>query len=601
MGKPPSSLRQILYLGLLSSFGMSPLGAQSGTVSVPQELVQYADVVIKNGKVVTVDENFAIVQAVVIRDGKIIAVGSNAQADRYAGPDTRIVDVQGRTVLPGLVDTHSHPHENGLDHYASQAVPELRRQVVEGSNFEDFLVGIRDIAEKVNSDEWVLVNLQPAELANSFWLKHTYRDLDKVAKDKLILVDQGVRGLTTSAGLEAFKERYGFESELMKLRALLDENGQMAGRFRAEVVRVFKADVVLENRMGVLQDTYYRELQDLAKYGVTTWASTLQPIQAFQVFSELDRQGRMAVRLAYVHAAGFTSFPHAAGFYERLGPIQGHGTDFLWNIGAGPGNIDGAYPNVCMSLDAPASIKEREQCFAGPGEFKSEAMAAIVRTGGRIANNHVSGDLALDHMMDIIEEASREAGFTAEQVRAKRHATDHCDYNPRPDQIERAIGLGLYFSCKNNTIYRGGAVRFLADYGEQYEHMLSPVNSILKAGGKAVIELDHHLTDELNPFYDLQIWITREYQGRVIGPDERVDRKTAIQMLTRWASEYVLREDVLGSLEQGKWADLIVLDKDYLTIPEDQIKDIDVLLTLVAGKPVYVSSSFQAQVAPLGN
>ena len=105
----------------------------------------------------------------------------------------------------------------------------------------------------------------------------------------------------------------------------------------------------------------------------------------------------------------------------------------------------------------------------------------------------------------------------------------------------------------------------------------------------------------LNPFYDLQIWITREYQGRVVGPAERVDRKTAIQMLTRWASEYVLREDVLGSLEQGKWADLIVLDKDYLTIPEDQIKDIDVLLTLVAGKPVYVSSSFQAQVAPLGN
>ena len=105
----------------------------------------------------------------------------------------------------------------------------------------------------------------------------------------------------------------------------------------------------------------------------------------------------------------------------------------------------------------------------------------------------------------------------------------------------------------------------------------------------------------MNPFYDLQIWITREYQGRVIGPDERVDRKTAIQMLTRWASEYVLREDVLGSLEQGKWADLIVLDKDYLTIPEDQIKDIDVLLTLVAGKPVCVSSSFQAQVAPLGN
>jgi len=129
-----------------------------------------------------------------------------------------------------------------------------------------------------------------------------------------------------------------------------------------------------------------------------------------------------------------------------------------------------------------------------------------------------------------------------------------------------------------------------------------PVKSILEAGGKVVMEIDHHLTDEQNAFLDIQTFITREDdEGQVIGPDERVDRVTALKMITRWAAEYVIREDVLGSLEVGKWADLIVLDRDYMTIPENQIKDIKVLLTLVGGKPVYVGPEFSTRVSPMLN
>ncbi|MBI4456366.1 MAG: amidohydrolase family protein [Acidobacteria bacterium] len=124
---------------------------------------------------------------------------------------------------------------------------------------------------------------------------------------------------------------------------------------------------------------------------------------------------------------------------------------------------------------------------------------------------------------------------------------------------------------------------------------MSPVNSILKTGGKAVIELDHHLTDERNVFFDLQTWVTRKGpEGKVIGPNERVDRVTALKMIMRWAAEYVLRENVLGSLEVGKWADMIVVDKEYLTVPEEQIKDIKVLLTLVGGKAAYSAPEMAA-------
>jgi hypothetical protein len=283
-----------------------------------------------------------------------------------------------------------------------------------------------------------------------------------------------------------------------------------------------------------------------------------------------------------------------------LGPIQGHGTDHLWAIGATPANTDGAYPNICASPDAPAEIKAREQCFAVPGGTNRAGFEAIVRSGNRLTGTHVSGELGLDQMMDAIEAGSREAGLTPEQIRAKRHSTDHCDYNPRPDQIERGVRLGIYFSCKSNGIWRGNVKGFLSDYGEQYLDWIVPVKSILEAGGKAVMEIDHHLTDEESPFLDIQTFITREDdQGQVLGPDERIDRVTALKMITRWAAEYVLREDVLGSLEVDKWADLIVVDKDYLTIPENQIKEIKVLLTLVGGKPVYVGPEFLGQVSPM--
>ena len=198
--------------------------------------------------------------------------------------------------------------------------------------------------------------------------------------------------MLTSKGLEVVKERYGYESDLMKLPGLADENGQITGRFRAAVVRSLQQDLIMYGKEEILKDAYYQEMLELAKFGLTTWSSTLQPIVAFKLFAELDRQKRLPVRLGYSHSTGFTNFPHSAGFYERLGPIQGHGTDFLWAIGATPANTDGAYPNICASPDAPQEIKEREQCFAAPGETNRAGFEAIVRSGNRITGTHVSGE-----------------------------------------------------------------------------------------------------------------------------------------------------------------------------------------------------------------
>jgi predicted amidohydrolase YtcJ len=568
----------LLFLGFFT--GGAP--AQS----VPLELVNYPETILHNGKIVTMNDRATMAQALAVRQGKLLAVGTNTEILRLAGPKTVRIDLKVRTVLPGFIDTHSHPHEYSLDSYASDSVPALRMKTVSGNSFQELLNGVESLAAKSKPDEWLMVRLEPADLANDFWLKHSYRDLDNIAGGKLVFINQGTRGLMTSRGLELLKKKYGFESELLRLPGLLDKEGQITGRFRAEVIRVIQTDLMMEGKKALLKESYFKMFNDLAKFGITTWSSSIQPLQAFEALSELDREGKMPVRLGYTHGQGFTSFPNAAGFYERLGAIHGHGTDFLWAIGASPGNIDGSYPNVCTSIDARESIKAREQCFAGPQEFKREGIEAIVRSGNRITGLHIAGDRALDHLMDAIEDASKKAGLNADQIRQKRHSTDHCTINPRPDQIQRLKKLGMIVSCAPKYIEEA-APRILRDYGEEYLKWNVPIKSMIDAGVKPVIELDSRLKPEKNAFYYTQILVTREAAGRIWNLQEKIDRVTALKMFTRWAAEYVLRENVLGSIEPGKWADLMILDRDYMTIPENEINKTQVLLTMVGGRIAY--------------
>jgi predicted amidohydrolase YtcJ len=134
-------------LGMAAFFFTLLLGATT-LVARAQGLVIYADTVLYNGKIVTVDGDFHIHQAIAIKDDKIMGVGTSELIRSYAGPTSKVIDLQGKTVLPGFVDTHSHPHEAGLNHYAAQSVPELRSKLVKGRNFEDFLSGIKEIADK---------------------------------------------------------------------------------------------------------------------------------------------------------------------------------------------------------------------------------------------------------------------------------------------------------------------------------------------------------------------------------------------------------------------------------------------------------------------
>ena len=188
-------------------------------------------------------------------------------------------------------------------------------------------------------------------------------------------------------------------------------------------------------------------------------------------------------------------------------------------------------------------------------------------------------------------QGSARAGYSLDQIKAKGHAIDHCTMNPRPDQIPRLQKLNITMSCSPKYIEE--SPRVLRDYGEKYLSWVAPVKSLLDANVKTVLELDDNEIFKVGTvFHYIDVLVNREVEGKVYNGRERIDRVRALKMSTNWAAEYVRRQDLLGSLERGKLADLLILDHDYFSVPEREIRKIKPLLTMVGGKIVHQASNF---------
>ncbi len=570
-------MKRFKSIFLLSALFTATAAAQKP----PPEVLHYADTVFYNGKVVTADEKFSIAQAVAVRDGKILKVGETEAVLPLAGPKTRKIDLQGKTVIPGIIDTHTHLHEYGLEHWGPEMNPKLSEVLLVGRTKEDLLEQMKQHAAKRKPGEWLRFRLKPRSVADEFVDTLSRRDLDRATPHNPALAHAtDTRAIGNTPAIEALLRKY--DAKVLNLP--VDAKGEITGKLGGGISLIFYEEIIPKPKPEELAPIYLKELEEWAAGGVTTWSSSLGS-EAISAFHYMDQRGMLPIRLAYTNEALFRDNLYAESAVNRFGNLIGYGTDYFWLIGISSGSTDASYPGVCTTLEAKAEVKAREDCRLTLDNVRGRAAYAAVKAGLRIAGTHSAGDKATDVLLDIIEKASAEAGMTVEQIRAKRHVIDHCTLNPRPEQIERAKKLGIIWSCAPKYLMR--AHRVMRDYGEAPAHnWVVPVKSILDAGGRAVFEQDHH--EGAQPFDNLAVLVTRkDKEGRVWGAKQAVDRKTALLMATRWAAEYVLREDRLGSLEPGKWADLVVLDKDYFTVAEDEIASVKSVLTMVGGKIVY--------------
>jgi predicted amidohydrolase YtcJ len=326
----------------------------------------------------------------------------------------------------------------------------------------------------------------------------------------------------------------------------------------------------------------------------------------------------MPIRIAYVHQIGWWN-PMPDRDLSNVGGLQNHGTDMLWLTGITPSPPDDAVDSeggVCsaapklrqivtdvvakeMDFGDERTVVTKDLYTDGPGLCRwrlpgggvsEEAILAANRLGYRIAGTHTFGDLAIKDQLDVYEKADKDR-----PVKGRRFAIDHT-MMVSPDVIQQAAKLGIIWSIqpKMGEGTRGDLTAMT--YGEPIANRwIHPVRSIMNAGMMVTYGADGH-GDKARPLWGMEFLVTRQnHRGVVWGAREAVDRATALLMLTRWGAYYVEREELLGTIEPGKRADLVLLDKNPLDskeVADDKISEVKVLMTLVNGEFRFTAADF---------
>jgi predicted amidohydrolase YtcJ len=597
-------------------------------------MLGHPQTIVYNAKIITVDDGGftselgTIGQAMAIRDKKVLAVGSNSDIRALAGPDTTLIDLKGRTVVPGMIMTHNHPIDWApvvpqiVNSVASPDIATVR--AIFGQPLEQFAKFPEVLEEAVRvakPGSWIQIlfvwdiNVKSDD-PDIWWVgKHiTKEQLDRLAPNNPLIVRsreailrQGREEMLNQRAVEVLREVATGPNAVMPDReagiARALDAAEIDGIPAGSVRRWMWPEVILKDRLDLWEKMLQLDNQWWTAKGQTTWASFLYHYpNNIKAYRNLDRRGEMDSRVAW----GWGAIPAEAEKRDFQDPFlvadlatrEGTGTDSLWYIGTGLGNVDGG--GSCTTAQPRATVTPediRAVQLPPPGScsgpFQPDTPAwEFVKQGGRYMAGHQWGDVSIDLITSMIMNASKAGGLTMEEIRSKHHVADHMFGWPRPDQIPILKELGMYVGGSDMYVYDKSRV-WMENYGESTLDYIVPRASLVAAGIYQGTEVDKpiELTDT-NLFLQLYWVITRKAEdGKVYSPKEKISREIALKVATTWASHYVLKEDVMGSLERGKFADYLVLDRDYLTIPEEEIPDVRVLMAVVGNKVTHLVPS----------
>lgn len=581
------------------------LVGMSTAVAASLEQLSYPELIVYNGKIVTVDNRDfttnlgTISQAMAIRGGKILAMGATADVRSLAGPQTRSIDLKGRTVLPGIIITHEHP-----DDWAPISPQAWGKVITDDIIVSRYLTGtpqeqfarlqptLVELVKKAKPGQWIRIYMYRGkmkeysrQLVADLPRLATKSMLDGLAPNNPVQIKGAQNTVLNGKALDILLK------ESPTLPFIYNDKEKVSVKERGvggpDLYRHVEAALLFKNNSPLLAKVYKAELDFWASLGMTAYGSAVYDSAALRALHYLDERGEMPVR----HGWSYTGPDFSPEALDYFGSMVGGGTDYLW--------LNGAWPTAggtCTTINARPEVKKRENCSFGPGSKGATDMYNIIHSGLRVTGMHTWGDKDIDNFMDIIEKASKDAGMTLDEIRAKRHVFDHAAVAPRPSQYERIKRLGMMVSASSTFNY-WYTPELVANYGEEYANWCVPRKSLSEFGIMNSFETDSPLSQDGTTLFEVAWYdmTRRASDGKVHGPAEKIDRQRELKVMTTWGAYNLYKEKLIGSLETGKFGDFIVLDRDYLTIPEDDMPKIKVLATVVGGKFVWSAPEFASQ------
>ena len=530
---------------------------------------QNTDTVLTNGKIVTL-EAAGIVEALAVTDGRIVATGRSDEIMRLAGPATRRIDLGGRTVIPGLIDSHMHAIRAAL-FYATEV------NWIGTRSLPEAMERIREKAKAAKPGEWIIVagGWTPAQFAEK--RRPTQAELAAAAPDNPVYIQLFYSNvLLTPAGFAALSitrdedvpPRGKLERDADgKLNGwIAGDNPTVSGLFDKLPLPTFAQSVT-----GTKQ--FFRELNRLGLTGVSDPGGFNLTAESYRPLFRVWRDRELTVRVIY------SLFAQRRG--KELEDIQamtqmlpmGFGDDWLRFNGIGENVTWGLYNN-----DTPTEA-QKQQYYE---------LAKWAASRGMTLTQHWNNNKSVHHLLDVIERVAKEVPIV--QLRwSVVHLND-----ATPESLARMKALGLGWLMQNAMYFQGEA--FLRERGNEAMRLTPPIKTALNMGLTVGGGTDAHRVMSYNPFVSLQ-WML---DGKTVGGtatrdlDETPSREEALRLYTLGSTWFTHDESRRGSLGAGKLADLAVLAQDYMTMPVGEIGSLTSLLTMVGGRIVYAAGAYAA-------
>jgi predicted amidohydrolase YtcJ len=552
-----------------------------------------ADLVLHHGKIVTVDEEFSIAEALAVKGDRIAAVGTNAEVLKLAGPKTEKTDLKGKTVLPGLADSHVHP--------TGASVYEFDHPIPEMDTIADVLNYISSRAAALEKGKWIVVRqVFITRLRDQRY--PTRKELDQVAPDHPVLFATGPDAAVNSLALalSGIDKDYKITDGGTGYIERDPQTGEPTGILRS-CTRIVKAGS--SSKSPTADEQRERLKQLLADYnaiGITSIADRDAGDGAVELYKSLKERGELSCRVFINYSVDAQSPLDAIKTrIQKAAANPLHKYDnMLWLRGIkcylDGGMLTGsAYMQKPWGVSKIYSITDAEYrglLYIQPDKLREIARIALENDLQMTA--HSVGDGAVQALVDAYASINEEL-----PVRERRPCITHCNFMSR-EAIEKMEALGIVADLQPAWLWLDGKT-LLAQFGQERLAYFQPYKTLFEHGVVAGGGSDHmqkigslRSVNPYNPF--LAMWITLARQPRrgdaPLHPEQRLTREQAIRLYTINNAYLTFEEQQKGSLERGKLADFIVLKQDILTCPEEAVKDIEVERTYLGGRTIYASA-----------